>query len=458
MTAEKMHFPLGGEPVPMPEPERIAFPPTNIFYDGPSGKFLVDAGEYFRICARKSPVITGVTRYFREQGYDDKEARQEARDAISDAEVDRHVEWSGNMAGHQKGLIHSADGRPMLVLTSPSIPDPAPGPCPVILDLIRQAFPDRVQQSVFLGWLSGAYKAARAGQHHPAPMLCLAGPPNAGKSLLALIVKLILGGRAANPHAPWTGVMTWNDDLFGSELLLLDDCTGSTDRRARLNFAANFKEAIYSDGVQLRKRNTSSMTARPVWRTMVCCNDTPESLLILPPITPDMADKVILLQISKVTPPFDTSNVEGKAKLRGEIAEELPMLASMLERFEIPEKLRDSRGGITAWRHPDLSAALESSKPEHQLEELLSTGIKTAPHLWHDLPAILTASEIEGRLIHRDSDTREQARTLFGNWAPACGTYLGRLADGDSQIVKPAGTDTKKKVRKFEVLRTSSGG
>ena len=451
MTPTQKAFAEGLEPAP--EPDRIAFSPAKVFYDGPSGKFMVDAGEYFRVCGRKSPVTTGVTRYFREQGYDEKEAKEAAREAISDAEVDRHVEWSGNLAGHRKGLMRSADFRPMLVLTSPSIPDPQTGPSPVILDLIRQAFPDAVQRDVFLGWLAGSYRAARAGKHHPAPMLCLAGAPNTGKSLLALVVKLILGGRVANPHAAWTGSMSWNDDLFGCELLLLDDCTGSTDRRARLNFAANFKEATYSAEVSLRKRNTTSMSARPVWRTMVCCNDTPESLLILPPITPDMDDKVILLKISKITPPMDTSNVEGRAALQAEIEAELPMLANRLERFEIPEPLRDSRGGITAWRHPDLSAALESTKPEHQLEELIVTGIKTAPHLWHDLPAILTSGEIEGRLIHRDSDTRDQARTLFGNWSPACGTYLGRLADGDSHLVTDAGTDAHRKVRKFKVSR-----
>lgn len=457
MTPIQKQFSEGIERTEMPpaepSPDRIAFSPMDVFYDGPSGKYLVDAGEYFRTYGRKSPVLTGVTRHFKAMGCDEKESKDSARAEIADAEIDRHVEWSGNLAGHRKGFMESADGKPMLVLTSPAIPEPELGPCPAILDLIRQAFPDQVQRNVFLGWVSGSYLAARAGRHHPAPMLCLAGPPNAGKSLLALVVKLILGGRTANPHAAWTGSMSWNDDLFGSELLLLDDCTGSTDIRSRMNFAASFKESIYAGEVQLRKRHTTSMSARPVWRVMVCCNDNAESLLILPPIGTDMVDKVVLLQISRITPPVDTSNIEGQAELQAMIEEELANFAGLLTRFQIPDELKDSRGGITAWRHPDLTAALESTKPEHRLEELLETAIRSSSHLWQDLPVTLTASEIEGRLTDRDSIVRDQAKALFGTWGPACGTYLGRLADGGSDVVRKGEMDGRRKVWKFIVSK-----
>jgi hypothetical protein len=394
-----------------------------------------------------------VIRHFKTLGCDDKEAKEAARNEIADAEIDRHVEWSGNLAGHKKGLMESVDGRPMLVLTSPAIPEPITAPCPVILEIIRQAFPDDTQRNVFLGWLSGSYKAVRAGQHHPAPMLVLAVKVNAGKSLLALIAGYVMGGRTANPHSAWSGNMVWNDDLFGSELLLLDDSTGSTDIRARLNFAASFKESIYDANVQLRKRHTTSMSARPVWRVMVCCNDNAESLLIVPPIGTDMADKIALLKVSKITTPVDASNTEGQAMLRAMIREELPAFAAILSRFQIPEELRDSRAGITAWRHPELAAALESTKQEYRLEELLETAIRSSYHLWPDLPATLKASEIEGRLLDKDSPVREQAKTLFGTWTAACGTYLGRLADGGSEIVKRGGIDGHTKIGSYTVSR-----
>ena len=430
--------------------EPMNYNPSGIYYDGPSGKYLVDAGQYFRTYGRKSPVITGVQRHFQAQGMDPKDAKDEAAASIRDAEIDRHVEWSGNLAGHQKGLIHSVDGLPMLVLTSPSIVDPLPGPAPVISDLIRQAFPDQVQRDVFTGWLAGSYRSVRDGIHHPAPMLCLAGKPNTGKSLLSYLVKRVMGGRSANPHTAWTGSLPWNDNLCAAELLLLDDCQGSTDIRSRMNFASNFKEAIYSGDVDMKKRHCSSMSVRPVWRVMVCCNDNSESLLILPPIGCDMADKVILLKVEPIVTPIDTSHTEGRKLLQRMIEDELPMLAGYLTRFELPDDLRDSRSGVLAWRHPDLTQAIESTKPESRLEELLQTALDC--HLWNDLPRIMTASEIEGRLIDRDSPVRDQVKATL-TWNGACGTYLSRLATSGSSVIENAEFDAHNKRPRYYVRK-----
>jgi hypothetical protein len=427
-----------------------AFEPSGIYYDGPSGKYLVDSGPYFRTYGRKSPVMTGVERHFRRIGMDAKEASTEARDTIRDAEVDRHVEWSGNLAGHRKGITHSADGKPMLILTSPAIPIPSPGSFATIAGILAQAFPDETQAAVFTGWTAGAFAAVAAGVHHPAPLLCLAGPVNSGKTLLASIVRMLLGGRAANPHNKWSGGLPWNDDLVSAELLLLDDCSGSTDPRARGNLAAAFKEAIYAPFVQLMKRHASGLSVRPVWRCMICCNDQPENLLILPPITPDTSDKISILRVSRITPPVDTSKPDGRERLQRMIEMELPAFAHYLAGFVIPEHLRNSRSGICAWRHPELELALEATRPEAWLAELLETALVC--RLWDDLPAVMTSSTIETRLTDKDSPVRDAAKGLF-YWPAAAGTYLGRLADGGSEIIQNAEFDGHLKVRRFWVRR-----
>ena len=432
------------------EAVQLTYNPSGIYYDGPSGKYLVDAGQYFRTYGRKSPVLIGAQRYFQTQGLDSKDAKVEAVLSVGDAEIDRHVEWSGNLAGYRKGLIHSSDGKPMLVLTSPSIVEPAPGPAPIVSNLIRQAFPDQVQRDIFTGWLAGSYRSVREGIHHPAPMLCLAGRPNTGKSLLSYLVKRVMGGRSANPHTAWTGSLPWNDNLCAAELLLLDDCQGSTDIRSRMNFASNFKEAIYAGDVDMKKRHCSSMSVRPVWRVMVCCNDTAESLLILPPIGPDMIDKVILLRMEPITTPIDTSHPAGRELMQRMIEIELPMLAGYLTKFELPDDLRDSRSGVMAWRHPDLTQAIESTKPESRLEELIQTASNC--HLWADLPRTMTASEIEGRLIDRESPVRDQVKALL-TWNGACGTYLSRLASSDSTVIQAGEFDSHNRRPSYCVRR-----
>lgn len=430
----------------------IMFPPSGVFYDGPGGRYLVECGSYFRTYSRKAPVITGVERHYRShEDMDAKEAKQAAKEAVADAEVDRHVEWSGNLAGHRKGLIRSVDGKPMLVLTSPTLPEPISGSFSTINTMIEQAFPDETQRTIFMGWLAGAYRAVREGSHHPAPMLCLAGKPNAGKSLLAFVVKSVMGGRSANPHNAWFGGLPWNDDLCAAELLLLDDCQGSTDARSRMNFAAAFKESIYAAQVQMRKRHCSALSIRPVWRVMVCCNDSPENLMILPPITDDLRDKIILLKTERITPPVDASSPEGRDLLQQIISGELSAFAHHLLAFVMPAELSDSRSGVLAWRHPDLVQAIDAMKPEARLEELLLSAFDF--YLWNDLPTTLSASTIESRLLDRESPVRDQAKSLFGNWQAACGTYCGRLADSGSEIIQPADFDGHLKVRRFHLRR-----
>jgi hypothetical protein len=251
-----------------------------------------------------------------------------------------------------------------------------------------------------------------------------------------------MGGRSANPHSAWAGSLPWNDNLCAAELLLLDDCQGSTDIRSRMSFASNFKEAIYAGEVDMKKRHCSSMSVRPVWRVMVCCNDTAESLLILPPIGPDMTDKVILLKMEAIATPVDTSHTAGREMMQRMIEAELPMLAGYLMKFDLPDDLRDSRSGVLAWRHPDLTQAIESTKPEARLEELIQTALRC--HLWTDLPRSMTASEIEGRLIDKDSPVRDQVKALL-TWTGACGTYLSRLAANSSNLIQSGDYDSHNK-------------
>jgi hypothetical protein len=347
-------------------------------------------------------------------------------------------------------VIHSIDGKPLLITSSPSLPIAAPGAFPTISSIIRQAFPDHHQRTVFLGWLKGAFLAVQSGIHQPAPLLAIAGEVNAGKSLLAFVVKMTLGGRSANPLTSWSKTLPWNDHLIGAELLLLDDCQGSTDHRHRMEFSANFKSSIYSDAVEMNKRNCSTITIRPVWRVMICTNDSPENLLVLPPIGNDNRDKITLLKISKIDLEIDTSTPEGKRQLQADIISELPAFADILEAFEIPEDLRDSRSGTKAWQHPELLEKIEQTKPETKLAELLSSSINGTSHLWSDLPCILTASEVEARL--NDGATKTQATRLF-TWAAACGTYLSKLAESPCEFVQKADPDRHTKASRYHISK-----
>lgn len=416
-----------------------AFPPAAVYYDGPGGFYLVDTGRAFFRWSRKTPIVNGVARWRMRSGDHADLAHKVAKQDVADRELDGAVQWSGAIAGHRRGVQRDHDGLPILITSEASLPEPTGGPTPIISRIIRQAFPEADPFAVFVGWLAARFRAVREGIHTPAPMLVLAGDVNTGKSLLAWIVGQTLGGRIASPHAAWSGGMLWNDDLVGCELLLVDDAVGSTDIRSRRNFGAAFKEAMYGPIVQLRKRHASSISVRPVWSVMVCCNSTPEALQIIPPLDADLSDKVALLRAAPIVPPVDTSTPNGRAELQRIIRGELPALAARLLSYTVPDHLRDSRSGILAWRDPELAEAVEATSPARRLEDLLAAALVNRG-IWHDLPAVLTAAEIEARMTEHGSPVREQARSLF-HWHGACGAALARLARTGSRHVEPAEPD-----------------
>lgn len=412
---------------------QTCFDPNDIFYDATSSKYLIAVEGKYHTYAKLSPVHTGVRRFLAKNYEDPKDLAVAVRDACKNRELDGGVQWHGSIAGHKKGMSLDHNKLPILIMSEANLPKATAGDAPTIVNIIFNAFNEEIALQVFMSWLAGRYKAVRAHTHIPAPMLVLAGEINSGKSLLAWIIAEALGGRTANPYAAWSGGMLWNDDLVGSELLLVDDCVGSTDIRSRRNFGASFKEAIYPHVIQLRKRNQSSISVRPVWACVVCCNDTPESLQIIPPLDNDLADKVALLHVIGVDLPVETSTPEGRSQLQALIRSELPAFAHELMNWETPKELYDSRSGVMAWRDPALTEAVDAHSPARRLEDLFEASL-THMGLWGDLPKDMTAADIQGRLCDVHSPVYDQAKQLC-NWHGALGSALAKLAKSGSEYV-----------------------
>jgi hypothetical protein len=426
-----------------------SFDPDDVFYDGPASKYLVRVGNAFFTYSKLSPIVTGIARHLADQYTDAKELMRAVKATVANRELDGGVQWNGNLAGHKQGLTTDSTGLPILITSEAKPPPPADGEFPIITDLLSQAFANPVALEVFMSWLAGRWTAVASYTHIPSPMLVLAGEVNSGKSLLAWIVTEMLGGRVANPYAAWSGGILWNDDLVGSELLLIDDCSASTDIRARRAFGAAFKEAMYPQAVQLRKRHSSSVSVRPVWAVMVACNDTPEALQIIPPLDADMSDKVILLHFSPVVLPMDTSTPEGRRAFQQAVKAEMPALAATLRDWETPEELRDTRSGVKAWRDPELVDSVDANSPARRIEQLIETAVSHMG-IWHDLPREFTAMEIESRLTDNGSPVRDQAKQMF-NWHGACGSALSRLAAKGGKLVTTGSYDSHRKLTKYHI-------
>jgi len=214
-------------------------------------------------------------------------------------------------------------------------------------------------------------------------------------------------------------------------------------------FGAAFKEAMYPHIVQLRKRHSSSISVRPVWACMVCCNDTPEALQIIPPLDADMADKVILLHCSAINLPVDTSSPEGRHELQKMLRAELSAFSAALLEWETPEDLRDTRSGVLAWRDPSLVSSVEENSPARLIERLLEMAVE-CHSIFPVTPCELTALEIEGRLTDISSPVRDRAKQMF-SWHGACGSALARLAKKGGALVTVGTFDSHRKTQRYMI-------
>ena len=306
-------------------PPTTGFNPSEIYYDSQSGAYLVNVGKHYRRYTRKNPVKNGIRRYC-----DSIEEPHDIDNIMESIELDHAIDWNGSIAGYKRGAIE-IKGKSLLVMDEANLLEAKSGELPLHEDVLEQAFPDAEARAVFLSWLRDAVTAVRKHHHHPAPMLVMAGQRNAGKSLIAHITQEALGGRASNPMATWSGKTLWNDELLRSELLLIDDSEASTDIRARKSLGANFKESIYGENIKIHTRGKTAMDMRPVWRVMICCNETPENLSVIPPLEEGIEDKVILLKVSPIVTPLPAQTVEQKKAFSNALKQELPAFLAYLD-------------------------------------------------------------------------------------------------------------------------------
>lgn len=417
-----------------PPAEQVSFNPRTVYYSTETAAYYVDAGSFYRSYTRKTPVKNGIRRQLEAQGHSQGDCKELIEVCMESIELDQAVDWSGQLAGYPRGVA-TLNGRSFLVTQGYDIPEAEQGNCPLHREIINQAFPGDDSRLVFCAWLKDAVRAIRASIHQPAPMLVMAGERKAGKSLLAFIAKQAMGGRSANPMTAWTGKLPWNDNLLGSELLLIDDSVASTDPRARKAFGSRFKEAIYAGNVEINTRRKSSIELRPVWRVMVCCNETPENLSVIPPLEDGIEDKIILLKVSPVSTPMPAKTPEEKRSFQSALHDELPAFLHWIDQMETPAHLSDSRSGVTAWQDQDLLQAITELSPEQRMENLIALAMtKGFMRIERGENAWMSATEIQGLLQDRDSPTHQQAKTLLSYDANA-GRYLSTLLKNRSAYV-----------------------
>lgn len=390
--------------------------PPRVFYDG--HKYFLDNQKDF------IPINEASTkRHMRKAGL----SNDDIEDALCEIQNENFIVFAGPLAGKSRG-IHETNGQRVLAINSPQIIPAEAGDFPILKKVIHGLLgEDETQIQTLYGWIKVARASLLAGARRPGQVLALAGEAGSGKSLLIDIIEKLLGGRRANPYKFFTGRTGFNADLAGAELLAVDDDAGSTDIRARKALAAAIKANLFAGKVSIEGKHKTPFTFDPFWRMVMALNDEPEELLLLPPITEDIADKIILMKCRKFVFPMPVETDMEKELLFNQMVSEMPGFLHFLEQWEIPEELKESRCGVKFYHEPSILQGLAELSPEAALQGLIEQAhtVGALPLPWEG-----TADDLKGILTSCDS-TRRDAERLLGSWIPATGTYLGKLTGGN---------------------------
>jgi hypothetical protein len=330
------------------------------------------------------------------------------------------VHFAGPLAGYPSG-IHEVAGNRVLVTRGPKLIEPVRGASPTLRDFFRQLLGK--QWPTFYGWLKSARQSLMSGAPwRPGQALAIAGPAGCGKSLCQNLITEMLGGRIGKPYRYMAGLTTFNADLLAAEHLMIEDDPSSFDIRTRKFFGSQLKIMTVNRTQSHHSKGRDAITLTPYSRISITLNDEPDSLMVLPPIDDDLADKIILLKADVVTFPYKEGDDKGYRRYWSTLIDELPAFLYNLDRWEIPPAIRDKRFGVKAFHNEELLGKLDSQSPENHLWEMIEVaGIVSKNGGWWRG----SARELRVSLVQVLGPAEVDSALKFKT---AAGTYLERLS------------------------------
>lgn len=285
-----------------------------------------------------------------------------------------------NLAGYPAGLAEMPDGSNILVQRGMAMIEPVPGDSTPMLKFLDGLLNgNEVAKNTLLSWLHVAvtdglrcaHLGALKANIRPSQVLIIVGPPACGKTLLTTLIGEILGNTRADPYPFMSGLTAFNGDLAQAVLLVMDDVTESVMPKARHSLSQHLKQHTVNPHMQVHAKYCQPFTAQVFQRVMMLANE--DSLNVLPAMSPDFIDKVILMQAFRSEDVDAYRDLDQRAAWLSRFRDTLPAFVHyLLYEFIIPEELRDGRYGVKAYHAPNLMAELRNDDHYVQLlEDLL---------------------------------------------------------------------------------------
>lgn len=397
----------------------------NLFYDHNIDRYWMKMpnGHWIKLNNRFiSPHLCDTAQY---QSLSDEDKKCFTTDVLLSTQRYAAVNFAGDLAGYSEGLVVQGTTR-ILVTSSPKFITPKAGDWDMLRGVMKRMFGD-VQIPYVYGWIKLALEMFDARVWMAGQVLVLCGPVQSGKNLFGFLLEKLFGGRApGKPYDYMTGATPFNSDFMGCELLTIEDEVSHIGIQARKDFGSKIKDLAANAPRRLHRKHAEALTVMPLQRLLISLNDEPERLLILPPIDPDIEDKIMLLKVDKHPMPMPTHTAAAKAAFSTALVAQLPAFVDFLHKWKIPTELVADRFGIAHYHHPDILEGLHEQSPEEQLLALIDEVI-FPPGLmkpdWHG-----KAVELDRALKNAESKNVQREAEKLLPAANSCGKYLGRLA------------------------------
>lgn len=255
---------------------------------------------------------------------------------------------------------------------------------PFIASFIKGLFarPELGPLDHFLTWLKFGHHAFLNYERHVGQAIFLCGPKNNGKTLLCdRIVAPLLGNRTANPMEYLTGNTAFNDELFHSGLLSINDEDAPRSDGERSKMLARLKSFVVNPSHTYHPKFLSRVTIYWTGRVFVTLNDDPSSVGMLPEISSNTMDKMMFF----ASQPF-TGIWRSQKETENAIAAELPLFSNwLLNIYSPPEAVlsNEYRGGVRSYFDPHILELGRQQLYAYNLEELLRAWFRVSPY-WTD--------------------------------------------------------------------------
>lgn len=342
-------------------------------------------------------------------------------------QMERKVGYLGAVGGWRPGLYPPGPDMPSpdvacLISSGGQEIIPKEGKWDDIRELIEDLLGgEEGQLDRFWGWCRWIVSAQWHQRRMPSLVLCLVGPPGAGKSMMTARVLLpLLGGRRDDPWPYLSGQTRFSDQITRADLLIAQDHAEARNIEESRSTEDGLKRLVASDAIGCEAKGRDVVNLKPIQAATVSVN--PDGLGALPSSARDSIEEKMLYLMCRDLP-FRHPNKTPvqQAAFDKLLREQLPAFKHWLLNTATPEEIASPRYGVLGWA------------PESFFEQRLEQGDGPfiARLLWAARPSDHTVDTKGGKAVRKDppKETTHRAAELYERLA---------LRSGDVGMQLPA--------------------